>query len=180
MIRPKVSFGFCACVCLMAWLNWRVCICFLLSSACHEIGHLLTMRLFGVPVLSVRLGGAGAVIEAIFPDYKKEILCALAGPVAGVILGLLLLRSLPQMAMVSLFLSAVNLLPLYPLDGGRILRSCLFLLCPTWAERVCPLVTAAVCCLLMLLACWGAVRAQMGLWPIFASLVLLWRCGGRE
>ena len=180
MIWPKVSFGFCAAVCLLAWLDWRACLFFLGCSACHELGHLIMMKLLGVKVLAIHLGAAGAVIEAAFADYKREILCALAGPVFGVILGLALLRVMPQMALISFFLSAVNLLPLYPLDGGRILKATLLWCCPVRAERICALVTAAVCCVLMLLACWGTVCAQMGLWPIFASLVLLWRSGSRE
>ena len=62
MIWPKVSFGFCAAVCLLAWLDWRACLFFLGCSACHELGHLIMMKLLGVKMLAVRLGAAKAVI----------------------------------------------------------------------------------------------------------------------
>lgn len=179
-MRPKVSFGFCAMVCFLGWLDSRMCLWFLLCSAIHEVGHLLAMKILGVPVFGIQLGAAGAVIRAAFPDYRSEILCTLAGPVVGAVPALFLLRTVPQAALIAFGLSAVNLLPVYPLDGGRILNACLLLWRPQQAEKICRAVRGVVFCLLMLLACWGAVSAQMGLWPIFAALALLWRGSGRE
>lgn len=181
MRRLRISFGFCAVICLFAWVDWRFCLRFLVCALWHEMGHLAVMKLCRVPVEGVFLTAAGAVIETVFQDDKKEFLCAAAGPAAGVLLGCVLLRIYPVMAMVSLLLSVVNLLPLDPLDGGRMLRTGLSIWLPE--ERVAGIlrfVSGMVCCVLMVLACWGTICLQMGLWPIFAALVLLWRVGARE
>lgn len=181
MRRISVSFGFCALACFIGWLNWRICLCFLTAAAVHELGHLAVIKLHHKPIRQIRIEALGAVIIIGCMDHKTEWHCALAGPVAGALFGLLLLRIWPECAVISLLLSVVNLLPLYPLDGGRILRS--------WAmsrfgviraERMISKVAVTVSCLLMLGACSCAVFLQMGLWPIFLSLALLWRADGRE
>lgn len=168
-------------VCLLAWLDHLFCLRFLLCMLCHELGHLLALKLCRVRVERIRLTAAGAVIGTSCLSYKTELLCAAAGPLAGIVLGLSLIRVLPQTAVVSFLLSLVNLLPVFPLDGGRLLRAGLSLCCTeknvTATMRI---VTAIVCSVLMLLACWGAVCLQMGLWPIFAALVLLCRVADRE
>lgn len=181
MKRPKISFGFCSLVCLMAWLDLGFCLRFLCCALWHEGGHLAVMKLCGVPVSGFSLSAAGAVIETAFYDEKKEFLCAAAGPLAGAVLGCFLLRVEPKTAMISMLLSLVNLLPVYPLDGGRMLRALLLRrFSAVRTERLLHMVSVCVCCVLMLLACWGTVCLQMGLWPIFAALVLLWRAGSRE
>lgn len=180
-MRIKVSFGFCAMVCLLAWLNARLCIWFLASILCHELGHLLALRLCRAVLEGISLEMAGAVIQTSLAGYRQEILCAAAGPAANCLLGAAVLRLQPQLAVISLLLAAVNLLPLYPLDGGRILRAALLLHCSQEkAERILHVVTVGVCCILMVLACWITVELQAGLWPIFAALILLWRAGERE
>ncbi|MBQ9968000.1 MAG: site-2 protease family protein [Oscillospiraceae bacterium] len=139
------------------------------------------MRLCGVPIGSIRLTASGAVIEGGFSDYRREILCAAAGPVAGLLSAALLIPVAPRGAAVGLLLSIVNLLPLYALDGGRILRGVLLLCCSEErARKTAYTVSIAVSCLLMLLACWATVCLQAGLWPIFAAMMLLWRAGERD
>jgi len=178
---PKVTLGACALFCFLAWFDWGVCSCFLLCAFVHELGHLLAMLCCRVPIGRITIDFCGAVIEAVFPSYKTEFICAAAGPVAGVILGTVLLRLLPKAAVISFLLSFINLLPLSTLDGGRMLRS---VLCICFDEesagKYIRVVRIVVCCTLMLLACWGAVYLQMGLWPIFLALGLLWRIGTRD
>ena len=181
MGKFKVSLGFCAAVCILAWLDLSLCGSFLLCGLCHELGHLIALRLCRIPVEKIMVGTVGAVICARFSDYSRELICAAAGPAAGMILAGALFRCAPKVALVSVLLSAVNLLPLYPLDGGRMLRAVLGLCCrPQTTERVTHIAAAATCCVLMVLACWGTVYFKMGLWPIFAALVLLWRVADRE
>ena len=180
-MRIRVSPGFCAMVCLLAWMNLRLCGWFLASVIVHELGHLLALRMCRASVERISLEISGANIQTCLTGYRQEIFCAAAGPAANCLLGAAVLRLLPQLAVVSLLLAAVNLLPLYPLDGGRILRAALLLHCSQEkAERILHVVTAGVCCTLMVLACWITVELQAGLWPIFAALVLLWRAGERE
>lgn len=178
MRKVNITFGFTAAVCAMFWLDGKACLWFLLSLAVHEAGHLLAMKCSGVPVSEVRLKASGAVITGGFSGYRQEIACAAAGPFASFLLAFLLFRPAPEPAIVSGLLGIVNLLPVYPLDGGRILRAALLLhLEQIVAEKVLRAVTAAVCCLLMVGACWAAAELQAGLWPVFAALVILWRVG---
>lgn len=178
MKRVEITFGFWSVICVLAWLDMRMCLRFLLAVAFHEMGHLMTMVLTGVPVYAFRLKATGAVIRGGFTGYGQEMVCALAGPFSSFLLGFVCMRYAPKLALISCLLGAMNLLPVYPLDGGRILRSVL-LLCTSEdkADRILRIVTATVCCGLMVCACWTAVELQAGLWPVFASLVILWRVG---
>lgn len=178
MKKVNITFGFGAVVCVLAWLDIHACMRFLLAMVCHEIGHLLIMYLTGVNVQEVRFRAAGAVIRGRFSGYRQEMICAAAGPFFSFLLGFVCLRFAPKLAMISWLLGITNLLPVYPLDGGRILRAILLSCMPE--EKITPVlrsVTGVVCCLLMICACWVAVEWQAGLWPVFAALVVLWRVG---
>ena len=154
---------------------------FLLSVLVHELGHLLAIKLWKIPVRNIVIGAGGAIIETGAIGLLAESCCAAAGPAAGIVFALAIARTLPQTAVVSVFLSAVNLLPLYPLDGGRILRSVLHIYLDDGNVRmIMKIVTAVVCCALMVGVCWAAARLQMGVWPVFAALILLWKTASGE
>lgn len=178
MNKINVSYGFIAAICILGWLDGLLCAWFLVALTCHEIGHLVAMRFTGAPIYSFRLFAAGAMIRGGFLSYRQELACAAAGPVFSFLLCLLSYRWQPELAVLSVALGVFNLLPIYPLDGGRILRAALLL---RWEEPVVEgvlrRVTAAVCCLLMIGACWTAAELQAGLWPVFVALVILWRVG---
>lgn len=112
----------------------------------HEFGHILTARRFGSQTLDVVLLPIGGVARMKSMPQKpgQELLVALAGPavnlaIAVVLLGLLgpdrILRDLSQpgadfnlvsqLAAANLFLALFNLLPAFPMDGGRALRAML-------------------------------------------------------
>ena len=100
----------------------------------HELGHLLTARGLGYRVRTVELWPFGAAMTTDV-GARGSLPVALAGPLSGLVaaaMSLLLLRLLPRTGAVmepffhmNLTLSAVNLLPAEPLDGGRALVSLL-------------------------------------------------------
>lgn len=178
MKRLQISPGFFASLFFLAWLSLDLCRWVLLGILCHEAGHLLLLILCRVPVQGIRFRAWGAVLLTEETSYQKELLCALAGPAASIALGAALMRSFPHCAVISFLFAAVNLLPLYPLDGGRALRCLLLLLLSQeTAERILKGITILTCCALMVLACWVSILRQAGLLPIFAALLLLCRAG---
>lgn len=174
----RVTPGFVAALCLLGWCDLRLCGLFLLALALHEAAHLTALALFRRPVLGLTLSAGGAKIETEALTLRQEALSAAAGPLVNLLSGALTLRCVPAFSTVSLGLAAVNLLPLYPLDGGRILRAALLSrLPPERTERILRLAVWLTCSTLMVGACWLTVWRQAGLWPIFAALVLLCRAG---
>ena len=105
----------------------------------HELGHLLFGLALGFKIDSIKINPLGFRLsfQSYVEDYNQKIkngnlLCikkiwiALAGPLTNIIMILLLgISHLPNtttMIYANLLLAIFNLLPIYPLDGGRILE----------------------------------------------------------
>jgi stage IV sporulation protein FB len=128
---------------------WQGLLFILLLFACvlaHEFGHILTARAFGVPTPDVTLLPIGGVarLARIPEEPRQEFLIAIAGPLVNVAIAVVLLllgahlnpRDLAAMessrisladrlAEVNLFLAVFNMIPAFPMDGGRVLRALL-------------------------------------------------------
>lgn len=178
MGRIRIDFSFLSMVAVLGWLNGKICLCFLISVCVHELGHILALTITGGKIGSIRFTCMGAEILARQIGSTRKLLCSLSGPAAGLALSMVFMTAFPELAIISLCLSVFNLLPLYPLDGGVIL----FILLHNVRrkDRILHLTTITVCCLLMTAACWLTVKKQAGLWPIFLSLILLYRAGEQE
>ena len=142
----------------------------LVACAIHELGHIVAAALLGgwIEGLSLTAVGAELHIEYEVPlTYGKESLVALAGPAANLLGGGLALVLHWQLAAVlTLAIGAFNLLPILPLDGGRVVYGLLAgKLDADWAERF---MTALSGCLVGLLIGVGAVAAVQ-----FANVTLL-------
>lgn len=122
----------------------------LLFFAClfaHELSHALVAKAHGIPIhqITLFLLGGVAQIEKEASDAKTEFWMAIVGPITSAVLGFILLglamgsgwawRShpgTPGIAMlvwlgyINLALAAFNLIPGFPLDGGRVLRAILW------------------------------------------------------
>lgn len=90
----------------------------------HELCHAGAVYALGGRIRRVTIGPAGAVMETEIFGQGRELLAALAGP-AGSLALVLLGRFLPRLAVCAGIQGLFNLLPLYPLDGGRALRCAL-------------------------------------------------------
>jgi Zn-dependent protease len=99
----------------------------------HELGHWIAMRAFGhddARISFIPFLGAATFTKIPFKKRWQEVVMLLAGPVPGIVLGVALMvgpfawGGLARSAAVMLLaINVVNLLPLHPLDGGRILHA---------------------------------------------------------
>jgi Zn-dependent protease/CBS domain-containing protein len=112
----------------------------------HEFGHIFTARAFGVttPYVTLLPIGGVAQLERIPEESGQEFLIAIAGPLVNVVIAVILISlgadvtaghaaavedmrvsMLDRLAAVNIFLALFNLIPAFPMDGGRILRAVL-------------------------------------------------------
>lgn len=179
--RVEISPGFLLLLGTLFWLDegvgllpWGLLACLL-----HELGHIAVGTALGGSVKEFSLTAVGAELNIAYNaplTYGKDSLVALAGPAANLLAGgLFTALDWSLAAALSLAVGAFNLLPIMPLDGGRVVYGLLAgRLDPDWAER---LMTALSGCLVGLLAGIGAIAAIH-----FANFTLLvtaiWLLGG--
>ena len=115
----------------LRWLlGWTFAVCI------HELGHYLALRICKVPIFGLRLSPMGVTMETGDLERWETIFCALSGPLFALIF-ISLSSLLPCTVLCILFQSIYNLLPVYPLDGGRVLRAMLCMLLPDpWCHRI--------------------------------------------
>lgn len=171
----RAGFWLFVIVCCLA-LTEQALIAIFAAMVLHEAGHLLVARVFGGHIGSVRLRFADARIELTGLGYRAEMWTALAGPVANLAGFCLFSQSFSMCSLFCLLLAAYNLLPIWPLDGGRALRLFLLLhLPPTRADTICRAVGYTSCALLMAAAMAWTARFDVGIWPCAAVGALLLR-----
>jgi len=114
------------------------------SIVIHELSHSLTARIYGLPVKRITLFAFGGVsqIEGEAPTPSAEFAVALAGPLSSVVIATALgvagrlIHPYPshpagfwgELGWVNMLLALFNLIPAFPMDGGRLLRSGLWLI----------------------------------------------------
>jgi stage IV sporulation protein FB len=129
-----------------AWSGLAFMILLFACVLAHEFGHIFTARAFGVSTPDVTLLPIGGVarLERIPEEPREEFLIAIAGPAVNVVIGFALvvlagahlgmgalsvdsaqISMIDRLASVNLFLAVFNMIPAFPMDGGRVLRALL-------------------------------------------------------
>jgi len=129
-------------------LRWGLAITtavlFFAAIVAHELSHALVAKSRGLPVRSITLFALGGVaqIEKEATDAKTEFWMGIVGPITSLVIGVICLgiaiamgwtppgfpaRPLPAMFMwlgyINITLAIFNMIPGFPLDGGRVLRA---------------------------------------------------------
>ena len=122
------------------------------AALAHELGHLTAMFLTGASLRGIRITGCGPVIDYVGDlTGRQEMGIVAAGPLAGLFFALLcFVTDIPFLiytGAVAMLAAMFNLLPVLPMDGGRLARYALeTVMSPTAAERVLQ-VTGTLCAL---------------------------------
>lgn len=127
-----------------AWMGIACAIGVFFSIVFHEFSHSMVARQFGLPIKGITLFifGGVAEMEEEPPNPRSEFLMAAAGPLASFLLAFLFteMESLAvakgwpvsfvgvfdKLALINFVVAIFNLVPAFPLDGGRMLRAALW------------------------------------------------------
>jgi Zn-dependent protease/CBS domain-containing protein len=148
----------------------------------HELSHSLVARKFGLPMKGITLFVFGGIAEMDEepPSPKAEFFMAIAGPLASIAIGFVCIAImnaginwawpsppimvLNYLGVINIILAIFNLLPAFPLDGGRVLRSILWGWKKNirWATRVSAFIGSG----------FGLMLIFLGIFSIFAGGVI--------
>jgi len=138
LLRSIVSLAFYAIIGYYFFPSYKILILITAIVLIHELGHFLAMKAFGykdlgiffIPLLGAYVSGKKREVS----QWQSAIIL-LAGPLPGIIAGtiffvlwtqdpFLSIAGIPynKLALAFLFLNLINLIPVYPLDGGQLLN----------------------------------------------------------
>jgi stage IV sporulation protein FB len=131
----------------VAWHSLLFVVLLFVCVLLHEFGHIFTARAFGVitPYVTLLPIGGVAQLERIPEEPREEFLIAIAGPAVNVVIAAALIAfagasphanaamgidnmqiaMADRLAALNIFLALFNLIPAFPMDGGRVLRAAL-------------------------------------------------------
>lgn len=176
------------------WMGLGGTVGLLISIVLHELAHAIVARRYGLPIKGITLFIFGGVAEMDDepPSAKAEFLMAIAGPLASVALAFFLYFAyataaaggFPQPVAGAVFylaylngvLAIFNLIPAFPLDGGRMLRAGLWGWKGDirWATRVSSNIGSGFGLLLIVLAVFAVLQGSFiaGMWWFLIGLFI--------
>jgi Zn-dependent protease/CBS domain-containing protein len=165
-----------------------------LSIIFHDLSHSLVARQFGIPMKGITLfifGGVAEMSEEA-PDAKAEFWMALVGPASSLLMSSIfylvsrygehagwpdpVVGVISYLVWINVALAIFNLIPAFPLDGGRVLRSVLwgFRKNLQWATRVTSRFGSGFGILMIVFGLYFIIRGQFigGIWWFMIGLFL--------
>ncbi len=171
---------------------------FFVTLLLHELSHSLVAQAYGMKVTEITLFALGGVsqIESEPPDAKTEFWVAIAGPLASVAIGFGCLAAaaglgwhrpaepsteatavLVWLGYINLGLGVFNMIPGYPLDGGRVLRATIWAVTKNVdrSTRIVARIGQLVAFVFIFFGVWSFFRGAgfNGLWMAFIGWFLM-------
>jgi Zn-dependent protease len=166
-------------------------ILFFASVVLHELGHSVVAQKYKLPVKSITLYifGGSSEIASVAPGPLPELVIALIGPLTSIALAAffyaiqLLFTGIPTifaiakyLALINGFLAIFNLIPGFPLDGGRVFRAIVWGITHNLrrATEIAALLGHAIAFIFILLGVWRFFQGDWknGLWISFTGWFL--------
>ncbi len=163
------------------------------SLVAHELSHALVARHFRMRINGITLFIFGGVAELADepPSARAEFLMAIAGPIASIIVAIVvhvtaaaiggvapvtIVAVLEYLAVINFILGVFNLIPAFPLDGGRCLRAGLWAWRRDmgWATKIAALTGQGLGLLLMAFGLYTVVTGSLiigGWWAVMGLFV---------
>lgn len=176
------------------WMGIAGAVGLFLSIVFHEFWHSVIARRFGLQMKGITLFifGGVAEMEDEPPNAKTELLMAIAGPISSVVLGGAFLviawggvaANWPQpvwgvlqyLGWLNIILAVFNMIPAFPLDGGRVLRSILWAVKGDlrWSTRIAAAFGSGMGMLLIVLGLFAFVTGSLitGVWYFLIGLFI--------
>jgi len=172
-VRIKISFLFFAMLTLLFAVDKNaIALIAVISAALHEFGHIIALYFFKSQPEEIAFGVFGIRIQQnkrLLSEFKEAVVVC-CGPLVNVILFILFFIAnfvfkkewLMTICAVNLVIGVFNLLPIFPLDGGRIL---FYLLGLFFGEKIVLRIMRVICCVILcVLICFGIfLLAETGL-----------------
>lgn len=127
----------------------------LIAVLVHEIGHLVAILSLGGKIRSIafNMGGMTIDYDSFSFTYLKDIICAVSGPFAGILFAYAAsFLGLTVFSGICFSINIFNMLPVRPLDGGRIMYSVLMIAVPFRGVTICRILEIAILVILSIMA----------------------------
>lgn len=151
------------------FLGWMI------AALIHEFFHCMALWACGKKVFRIQIDIGGAQIIADQLTDGQTVFCSLAGPMGG---GLLVFLSphFPRLALCALMQTVYNLVPIFPLDGGRALYGLSrMLFSDRISQWICRTVEWVLAAFVMSLSVYAALILHMGMLPIVLAAIYFLR-----
>lgn len=151
---------------LLLFVPIKWIISWIIAAIIHELFHYIAVLIFRHRVYKITINMLGVIMQTEPLPSSHELICALSGPVGGILL-IIFVRWIPFVALCACIQSIYNLIPIYPLDGGRAVKCILTLIFSEHvAERIISWIEKILLCIILVLTLHSVFHYNLGFIPI--------------